>query len=443
MKRFLISLCLLVSIIELNAQNYTTYRNQPSSSSNTQSQKNNFNTKMGITEAFEKFYNKELSYSDAPIEYLVRYFDVLKNSNCLAPINRVVNAHGFEDHGPNIEVEEDNGNIYTYPVAFTNAGYLDKYRKQLYHSYENPEIITFYSTNISPEDARGSYENIHGAHYRTIHVVMNKIKIGNKTANLSNVFKDIIKENDLPVITPAQYLRLGSEKLLITLDATYEGKPSIVFTKPHFEVIGGQLIETDNGVHYEVPLRYVSYLSILNTNTMSSSPIALKGLGYIGVKQVENTPYIIAYDASTYGDNVRGRYRQNSISQNGSPIYLLESTQNGVKIIASYIPKKGDVIIDIQLSECGKYYYLCGTNKNQGYVGYDNPILTVVKSSTLEEVARYRGKRKDRYYAKIHCIDKENIYVEYDDWRELKANDGSGPHHFEVINIPSITASVK
>ena len=79
-----------------------------------------------------------------------------------------------------------------------------------------------------------------------------------------------------------------------------------------------------------------------------------------------------------------------------------------------------------------------GTNKNQGYVGYDNPILTIIKSFTLEEVARYRGKRKDRYYAKVLCIDKENIYVKYDDWSETGYNDGRSPGHFEVINIPSI-----
>ena len=437
MKRFFISLYLMASVIVLNAQNYTTYRSQSSSNTNTQTTNNDFNTQMGIQEAFEKFYNKELSYSDAPQKYLIRYFDVLNQSQFSSSINRVTGVPGFGHNGPDIEVE-DNGNIYTYPIAFTNAGYLDRYRTQMYHSYDNPDIITFYSTKMSPEEARASYVNVHGAHYPAVQVGMNKIKIGDKIANLSDVLKDIVKENALPVITPSQYLRLGSDKILISLDATYAGTPSIVFTKPRYEVIGGQLMEIDNGVHYEVPMQDVSYLTVLNINTMSSTPIALKGLYYIGIKQVKDTPYIIAYNASTYGENGRGRHRQTTISQNGSPIYLLENTQSGVRVKASFIPKEGDVITDIQLSECGKYYYLCGTNKNQGYVGYDNPILTIIKSSTLEEVARYRGKRKDRYYAEVLCIDKENIYIRYDDWNETGFNDGRGPGHFEVINIPSI-----
>lgn len=436
MKRFFISLCLLASIISLNAQNYTTYRSQPSSSSNTQSPKKNFDTKMSIQEAFNKFYNKELSYSDAPQEYLREYFKVLNKSDYAKSINRVRSAEGFSHRGPNIEVEE-NGNIYTYPVAFTNARDLDEYRREMYHSYDNPDIITFYSTKMSPEEARASYVNVHGANYPAVQVEMNRIKIGNKTANLSDVFKGIIKENALPVITPSQYLTYAN-RIFMTLDAIYSGNPSIIFTKPHYEVIGGQLMEINSGINYEVPLRYVSYLTDINLDTMSSTPIALKGITDIGVKYINNSSYIIAYDSSYYGENGSGRYEQTSISQNRSPIYLLEVSQEGVSIKASFTPREGDVIVDIQLSECGKYFYLCGTNKNQGYVGYDNPILTIIKATTFEEVARYRGKRKDRYYAEIRCIDEENIYVKYDDWSESWYNDGRNPNHFEVINVSSV-----
>lgn len=442
MKRFFISLCLLASIISLNAQNYTTYTSQPSSSSNTQSPKKNFDTNMSIQEAFNKFYDKELSYSDAPQEYLRRYFEVLNKSDYAKSINRVMSAAGFSHRGPDIEVEEDNGNIYTYPVAFTNAEYLDRYRRQMYHSYDSPGIITFYNTNLTPENARAQYVNVHGANYPAVQVGMNRIKIGNKTANLSDVFKGIIKENALPVITPSQHLTYAN-RILMTLDATYSGKPSIIFTKPHYEVIGGQLMEINSGVNYEVPLRYVSYLTDINLDTMSSTPIALNGINDIGMKYINNSSYIIAYDISYYGENGRGRYEQTSISQNRSPIYLLEVSPEGVSIKASFTPREGDVIIGIQLSECGKYLYLCGTNKNQGYVGYDNPILTIIKATTFEEVARYRGKRKDRYYAEIRCIDKENIYIKYDDWHSTMFNDGSGPNHFEVINIPSIISSAK
>lgn len=441
MKIFIITLCLLASIISLNAQNYTTYGSQPSSSSNTQSPKKNFDTNMSIQEAFNKFYNKELSYSDAPQEYLRKYFEVLNESDYAKSINRVMSAEGFSRRGPDIEVEEENGNIYTYPVAFTNAEYSSRYETG-FHSYDDPGIITFYNTNLTPENASAQYVNVHGANYPAVQVGMNRIKIGNKTANLSDVFKGIIKENALPVIRPSQYLTYAN-RILMTLNATYSGNPSIIFTKPHYEVIGGQLMEINSGINYEVPLRYVSYLTDINLDTMSSTPIALNGITHIGVKYINNSSYIIAYDTSYYGENGSGRYEQTSISQNRSPIYLLEVSPEGVSIKASFTPREGDVIVDIQLSECGKYFYLCGTNKNQGYVGYDNPILTIIKATTFEEVARYRGKRKDRYYAEIRCIDEENIYVKYDDWCEFWFNDGRNPNHFEVINIPSIISFAK
>ena len=158
MKKIFISLCLAVSTIVLNAQYYSQgYSNTDTDTHTTQS---NFDTNMSIQEAFNKFYNKELSYSDAPQAYLRKYFEVLNKSDYAKSINRVMSAEGFSHRGPDIEVEEDNGNIYTYPVAFTNAEYLDRYRRQMYHSYDSPDIITFYSTKISPEAAKYSYENI-------------------------------------------------------------------------------------------------------------------------------------------------------------------------------------------------------------------------------------------------------------------------------------------
>ena len=146
-------------------------------------------------------------------------------------------------------------------------------------------------------------------------------------------------------------------------------------------------MEINSEINYEVPLRYVSYLTDINLDTMSSTSIALKGITDIGVKYINNSSYIIAYDSSYYGENGSGRYEQTSISQNRSPIYLLEVSQEGVSIKASFTPREGDVIVDIQLSECGKYFYLCGTNKNQGYVGYDNPILTIIRDS--QEILKF------------------------------------------------------
>ena len=424
MKKFILCLCLISSLFALNAQSI-------------RSDMDYKGTDMDYVDAFYKFYGKEIPYNAAHEKYLSGYFEWLFQTQFIYNINRIMDIPGFSD-GPGVEIEK-NGNIYTYPVAFTNAGYIDNYRRQMYHSYDNPDIITFYSTK---DDCTG-FVNIHGANYDAVHAEMNKIKIGRNIGDISTCFSGINTDGTLEVLTPGQYYRndyLGSDKVILTIDATYSGKPSIVYTKPTWTVIGGQLFEADNGIQYEVPLHNASFLTIVNTSTMRSEVIALEGIYNMYMKHNRDTHQIFIYNGGHYGQNSGARTSSITMSMNQSPIYVAEINESGeFTILASIIPQEGDIITNIQQSNCGKYIVMCGTNRNRGYVGYDNAMFIVYDSTTFEELGRYRGKRKDRYFTELTCIDDDNMYVKYDDW------DSSfyGPYersskNFEIINVSSV-----
>lgn len=427
MKKIIVCLCFLSFVFALNAQ---TIRSDM-----------DFQGKdMSYVDAFYKFYGKEIPYTVAHGRYLDGYFRWLFKTQFIYDINRIMDIPVFED-GPGIEIEK-NGNIYTYPVAFTNAGYLGEWRKQLYHSYDNPDIITFYNSKLSVSDKGVMFDNIHGAHYDVVHAGMDKIKIGRNIEDISTCFSGINTDGTLEVLTPGQYHRndyLGSDKVILTIDATYSGNPSIVYTKPTWTVIGGQLFEVDNGIHYEVPLYNASFLTIVNTSTMRSEVIALEGISNMYMKHNRDTHQMFIYNRDEYGQNSGGRKASSTISKDQSPIYVVEIKENGeLNVIASIIPQEGDVITHIQQSNCGNYIIMCGTNRNRGYVGYDNAMFIVYDSVTFKELGRYRGKRKDRYFNELICIDEDNIYVRYDDWYDNFDGSYGSSKNFEIINISSV-----
>ena len=83
---------------------------------------------------------------------------------------------------------------------------------------------------------------------------------------------------------------------------------------------------------------------------------------------------------------------------------------------------------------------MCGTTSKQGYVGYENGILIILKKTEngFEEVVRYRSKNKDRFYSKIIILDKDNICLLYDNWYPVYQNNGANSSNFDIINIPAM-----
>ena len=384
-------------------------------------------------EIFYLLQEEQLSYNDFKKETLSKFIRWL-SENTSNPY-QIFEALSFEYHDhkdKDIEIEQ-NGNIYTYPIVFTCK--------------EDTGNIVFYNTNISPKDAVWRTE-IRGLSYSIHFVTMNKIKIGEQIADIQNCFSPLFENNRIQLIEPKSYIKSPKypNKLLLTTNVTYAGTPSVIYTQPKWIVLGGQLVEINSGISYDVPLYDVGHLHLINISTMNSELITLKGISDIFMKYDKKGEYIYLMDKSTYGKENwnRGTQCHMAISQNQSPIYIasIDTSSNGSLILkTAIVPKKGDVIIDIQRSIDGEYIYLCGSTTKEGYVGYENGILIILKKNndTYEEIVRYRSKNKDRYYSKIVVLDNENICLKYDNWYDIYQNNGWSPKNFDIINIPSIT----
>lgn len=383
-------------------------------------------------ELFYKFQRKELSYNDFEKKALAGYIEYV--SEATYPY-KILSAPSFEykpGGSPNIEVEQ-NDNIYTYPTVFV--------------SKKEDDNIIFYNTNVSPNEVGTYYSNVHGAQYSTHLVTMDKIKIGKQTEDIRKCFSPLFENNRIQLMEPTGYIKSTRYpyKLLLTANVTYADKPYITYTQPQYIILAGQLLEVNSGINYNVPLYEVSHLCLIDPSTMNSELITLEGISNVFMKYDKRGEYVYFMNKSGYGQENwnKGTQRHTTISQNQSPIYVasMDKVFNGnITIHTAIIPKEGDVITDIQRSPCGEYIYLCGSTTKQGYVGYENGIFIVLKKNNniYEEVARYRGKNKDRYYSEIVVLDNENVCLKYDNWYRAYQNNGWSPENFDIINIPSI-----
>ena len=193
-----------------------------------------------------------------------------------------------------------------------------------------------------------------------------------------------------------------------------------------------------------IALEGISNLNLyqIKKEDKSKSPSFIKRPTFLPPKAKEknDSPYLIAFNGSSYGKY--GQYR--TISMNQSPIYIIEVKEGELMVKASIVPKKGDIITDIQMSECGKYIYMCGTNRSERYPEQDYGIFCIYDSQTYEEISRQLGSRTDRYFTKIMCIDESNVYVRYNDWdRNYYNNDGSSSGNFKIFNINTIIPSAQ
>ena len=476
MKKIIACLCLIGVVITSNAQtqyysqghknNFEGYPNPNPQSS--------FNTDTPYDQAFIQFTRKNFNYNKVPNKYLAGYIEWLEKHKAehLSKANRIVDVPRFTSEGPAIQVKTEDGGIASYPIVFSNAEYISERRQQLFHPYSDSDIITFYNTQYGPKDKGMVWESIHGRQYDAVFTSMNKINIGVHSEDIYTCFEGIKANETLLCIAPVQYMsnaNLGDDKLIITINATYSGKPSVIYTKPQFEIVGGQLMEVNNGIHYEVPTYNASFLNIVNTKTMRSEAIALEGISNLNLYQIKkednsktpsflkrptflppkakeknDSPYLIAFDGSSYGKYGLGQGIYETISMNQSPIYIIEVKEGELMVKASIVPKKGDIITDIQMSKCGKYIYMCGTNRSERYPEQDYGIFCIYDSQTYEEISRQLGGRTDRYFTKIMCIDDYNVYVRYNDWDiNYHTNYGGSSGNFKIFNINTIIPSAK
>lgn len=307
-----------------------------------------------------------------------------------------------------VEVEE-NGDIHTWPVAAQNI--------------ERDGSFVLYTDKMEYQNAFAYYRNIYGRNYYTVQTKMNMMKINQQHKPILDVLNGVDFRNAV-VINPRQIVPIGQTgTLLFSYSVTYSEKPQNVFyTPPTYIALAGQVFMVNDGVHYDVPLHDIGYLSLIEGETMTcqktisfediANPTLFCHTGFDGAQKIyctESSFYLTPQANPAYNE-------WRVFSQNGSPIYILSDDFRNIDY--KIIPGDGDVIFD--MVETPDYFIYCGTNKKHGYVGFDNPNLVIVDKQTCKEVARYNSslgsERKGKLFCRVLLLRAKNneidIYLE-------------------------------
>ena len=372
------------------------------------------------TEIAQGLLSGKFKHSDVPLErnenvyysfrkeYMKKYHpDTKKGFYSTIPHNGLFSI--LSSKPAYIEVQNEQGDIFTWPVAFKN---------------DNGSFV-LYTDKMSPDNNTFAYYmSINGKNYPTVQVKMNMMRIGKK--NVPKPIQSVLFStswDNVEVMNPKQAIvSSNSDKCLLSYSVIYEEKPSFArYPVPDYEIIAGKAFAKDRDIQYNDPRNVVGYLSVIDTRKMKagSLSIALKGVpNPMLYGMFPRRSHIFCGNSSFY--DITQYYSKNApfkdswrvISQNGTPIYILTNDWNHLE--GSIIPGDGDVVFDIV--ENDDYFMYCGTNNKHGYVGFDNPTLVIIDKKTHEEVARYNSnlgtQRKGKVFSRIMLLSNNQLYLE-------------------------------
>lgn len=335
----------------------------------------------------------------------------------------VVNGHRFNYRNGNYlntfnlgTVKEESN---SWPVAYRSAD----------------NNIVFYAEGMSKADA-SSTTVIHGQQLETVFAYFNRVRIDGQKTSLQALMEGL-DFNKIEYITPEQFIyQKEKEFVVLSFAATYADKPTVVYTEPKYEIIGGQLMEINSGVNYEVRMFDVGSLALIDTKNLKTVPgtlLNLNGIGRPGLKAGSNhaEERTLYYYNSSTSSSYRDRWDQRIeiLSQGRQPIYILNSSKGYLSLESQLIPHSGDIVFDIQ--ETKDYICYCGSNTIEGY---NNPFLAIIDKNSHEEIARYNGnKGKDRFFTNMYVLDDENVLLDYDNYYKDRES-------YEIVNIQTLGA---
>jgi hypothetical protein len=387
------------------------------------------------------FFSEKIHYAEIPQDVFTeilanKYSDRASQWN-LGQFESMVSADYFRESRGVVEVKSGN-DIYSWPIALSS----------------NNNDIVFYAQGVNPKDK--NYDVVvHGMHVSIALANLNMIKIGEQTTSVFSCF-DEPNADKAELVFPKQYVVVpnenGNNMLLLSYTLTFSEVASIIYTKPKYTILAGQLYEVDNGVHYDVQMVDAAGLSLFDINTMKAIPnstMHLKGISKPRLKYTES--HIYYYNLSDYRCMFPNNYTNGShlannsisvISQSGTPIYVLGVDQSQIIAESQINPEDGDVVCDLQ--ETSKYICYCGTNKKHGYVGYENPVLVVIDKDSKRVMARYNGNngkgRKDRFFNKMYVLDDDHILVMYNDYHY---GNFMSSINYEILSVSSIVSNYR
>lgn len=306
-----------------------------------------------------------------------------------------------------IEVEDEQGDIYTWPVAFQN----------------NDGSFILYTDKMKPDNSTFAlFTNIQGHDYPSVQEKMNMMRIGKK--NKPKPIRDVLFSTSWDhalIINPTHAMTSSSmDMCLFCFSVIYNEGPSFRrYSNLDYVVVAGKKFSTD----YETPKddpKHVGYLTLIDPRRMKSkTSTALLGVPNPTLYGMfPKRTHIFCgnnsfYDVTQYhSKNVPFKDRWRVISQNRTPIYVLKSDWAGIE--GSIVPGDGDIVFDIV--ENDKYIMYCGSNNKHGYVGFDNPTLVIIDKNTHEEIARYNSRlqsqRKGKVFSRMRLLANDQLYLE-------------------------------
>ena len=212
----------------------------------------------------------------------------------------------------------------------------------------------------------------------------------NKAVRLETCFHNV-NFNRVGFLQPHCLLDIDNNHALIAYYGYYQGKPFFQYAPYQYVVFAGQLMQV-NGPGYEVNYHRQGFLSILDKNNMvSTKTVVLEGI---------EIPYMELY----YDELLCWNYRKWGVS---SPTYLLDKELN---IKSKFVFEEGVSINGYALSN--DFIVFCGSDKNHGYVGFNNPICIIIDKKSYKIINTIRKQEKGRFFSKAR-IKNRTIILEY------------------------------
>lgn len=302
--------------------------------------------------------------------------NIKKNPDLIPKVSHLYSTRIYDSDGT-IDIEKDT-KIYTFAKAYSSKD------------------ITFYVFNPSAsaretEMYSNSYTEFSGRMVSVAALKMNSIKIGDKTAFLKDVFTNYktLMKGVKQFVPDSYFMTKDKNTVLLFYHVVYEDKPTIVYTEPAYVNIAGQLREVNSGINY-IPSYYnQGYVSEIDMKSMQvKSTITLETFNTITAQLLDENR-ICCYDSKN----------TEILASEKSPLYVIDTNLN-VDLQLNFL--KGDLIYD--LIEKDGLLYMCGSNTESRYVGYNNPLVIIYDLKEHKVLKRLNGSKqfpKGAYYQKI------------------------------------------
>ena len=370
------------------------------------------------------FDNKGFSYEKGEYSYKTPVSIMEITGHYVSLLDNDTN-HGYPTVTPSctmvdyVEVVRD-GNIYTYPCGGRFPG----------------QKISLYAEG--KEYQPNAYYNIHGRNYQAGAVEMNTILIDGRANTINNCFNNL-DWGKVRVLIPRHSISYGNDVGLMTYSVVYDSKvPRDVWDNamriksafPGF--LAEDYVDEMYGSFQQAVISKIDRNAIRVTQSVTLMGLAYPVMSYTQFR--DNKVLLLCYE--------KGKGNTDCEITPQNPLYFINANDFNIEYV--FTPKEGEHFTWIQQASPGQYL-LFGSTTQQGYIGYNNPMIVSINVGLTEsnKIRRwtYPTPRKGYYRKVLNISDKQGIiYVE-----TVESSGGgyvSGLHQ-EYIHLNSFIAGLE